>query len=112
MIKKILPVMFIMLIVFLASACSTFRKVEPVERVITKTEVVYEEIPEEFLICPLPPVVEPESIITEQQYNEQFVLQLYTNNITCFGSIEDVRKFNENLRRLNTSEVETLTEEE
>lgn len=110
--NRIKTLAFIVLGASLLSGCALFRTVEPVERVITKTETVYTEVPEDILICPLPPIVDPSTINSESQYNESFVLALYANNLTCYQSIVDVYEFNEILQQLNDTESEVIDTEQ
>lgn len=96
--------------VFLILSCSTNTPPQPVEKIVTKTEKIYHKVPEEILVCPLPPIVDPDTIETEKEFNERFVLEIYINNIICFDSINDVHDFNKSLDSLNDENSNSTSE--
>lgn len=83
------------------SGCSVFRTPVPEDRILIRTEIDYRGVPDELLVCPPPPVVDPESLDSESDYNREFVLRLYNNNEICLESIRDVREYNKKLNELN-----------
>lgn len=64
---------------------------------------IYEEIPEEYLNCPLPSVI-PEEILDaldEDLYNRVMVAEYFTNNETCAQNMARIRRLNAQYRELN-----------
>jgi len=102
----LLAPMFIIL-----SACGTATVTAP-ELFIPDTKIVYEEVPEEILDCPLPPVIEPAALDSEEDYNREFVLVLYGNNVTCYESIQAVYDWNKSIQELNENNGEINSNEE
>ena len=92
--------LLIVLSLFLVVGCVS--KDKPVERIITQTEKEYVKTPDELLVCPLPPMIDPEAIVTEEEYNREFVLELYANNIDCYESVYEIRKRNMEIDLLNS----------
>lgn len=95
-----MKIFFVMLGLLIVSACAH----KPVERVITKTEYRYREIPAEYMTC-LPPITRDDLAVLgtskESEYNAELVLPLFDNNLVCYQSMNRIKEFNEETKLLN-----------
>ena len=92
------------ILAIIPSGCSTFNNNERPQKIVTIVKTKYRTIPDEYMVCPPPPVVDEEFIETtldEAQYNRNLPLPLFNNNVQCYESMERIKKFNEETQSLN-----------
>lgn len=84
---------FILFLSVILTGCITKKEVEIVEKIVTEEVFITLPLPEELLVCAKPPIVNPNNIKSEADYNTLFVGPLYYNNQVCYSSIIKLKEF-------------------
>jgi len=86
--------------IFITGCASLFNRGPDIDRV--KIETVFSTIPDDYMTCPLPPVV-PAEILSmilqsetgEDDYNRIMVTEYFNNNETCARNMARIRRLNQ-----------------
>ena len=84
---------------------------KPPQKIITKTIIERAIIPDEFLICQKPPVVEDDVVDKTQfeaQYNNQLVLPLFDTGTECHQNMNRIIEWNEENKLKNSLEASEI----
>lgn len=71
---------------------------KPTEIIKIKPVLEYVIIPDNIMRCNPVPEINPKEIKKEKDYNEKVVGPLYLNNKECYQSMEEIRRYNQELK--------------